>query len=129
MIRVYVKKKSNYPVSTPKIKSRLSSFLEDKGIVSDADVSLAFVDEEEMLGLAKKYLREKGSVHNVLSFPYLEGDKVFLNPPDGTLHLGEIVVCFPKVIEEAKKEGKTIEEKVMELIEHAGLHLLGVHHD
>ena len=133
MITVYVKKKSNYPVSSPKMKNHLRDFLSQKGIVSDADVSLAFVGEKEMLELAKKYLKETNILHNVLSFPYSEGegvgvDKKFLYPPDDTLHLGEIVICYPKVVDEAKKEDKLIDDRVLELVEHGALHLLGEHH-
>lgn len=43
--------------------------------------------------------------------------------------LGEIVVCFPVVLKEAKLEGKLIEEKVLELVGHSALHLLGIHHE
>ncbi len=111
------------------MKNYLRDFLSQKGIVSDADVSLALIGEREMLQLAKKYLNETNILHNVLSFPYTEGDKKFLYPPDDTLHLGEIIICYPKVVDEAKKEDKLIEDKVLELIEHGALHLLGEHHE
>ena len=44
------------------------------------------------------------------------------------MQLGEIVVCFPVALKEAKIENKLIEEKVLELVGHSGLHLLGIHH-
>ena len=82
-----------------------------------------------MINLAHQYLKENNVVHNVLSFPFTEGDKNFVEPPDNIIHLGEIVICYPKVIEEAKKESRLIEEKVLELVEHGALHLLGEHHE
>jgi ssRNA-specific RNase YbeY (16S rRNA maturation enzyme) len=45
------------------------------------------------------------------------------------LHLGEIVVCYPKVVEEAKNEDVLIDDKVYELVEHGAFHLLGIHHE
>lgn len=128
MIKVYVKKTGNYPVSSPKIKGYLRKFLEEKGIVSDADVSVSIVSETRMKILSKQYLNEGNGVHNVLSFPFVGESDDFVEAPDNVIHLGEIVICYPKVVEEAKKESKLIDEKVRELVEHAALHLLGEHH-
>ena len=129
MIRVYVKKSSNYPVNTPKIKKALREFFAKEGIVSDADVSVAIVGEKVMLNLAKKYLNEKGILHNVLSFPFVEGVKNFKLPVDNIIHLGEIVICYPKLVEEASREEKLTDEKALELLEHGALHLMGKHHE
>lgn len=129
MIKVYVTKQANYPISAPKIKNNLALFLANKGIVSDAEVSVALVGEEKIKLLSKKYLNEKGGeFHNVLSFPQSETTEKFLYP-DNLIHLGEIVVCFPLAVREASEEGKLIEEKVLELVKHGALHLLGQHHD
>ncbi len=127
MVKVHVKKQSNYPVSTPKIKKRLADFFEKNGIVSDSEVSVAIVGNKKMTNLSKKYLKDN-SVHNVLSFSADEMEKDFKYPPNDTLQLGEIVVCYPQVVEEAKKEDKVIDVKLIELLEHGALHLLGVHH-
>ena len=126
MIKVRVKKQSNYPISSTKIKETLKEYLTAHGIVSDTEVSVALVGEGKMLEIGKKFLKDK-EIHDVLSFTSDEAG--FVYPPDGKIHLGEIIVCYPKVFEEAKKEGKLIEEKVMELISHGALHLLGIHHD
>ncbi|MFZ5932870.1 MAG: rRNA maturation RNase YbeY [Patescibacteria group bacterium] len=128
MIKVLVKKQGNYPVSTKKIRDFLKKLFKEKGIVSDAEVSVSLVGEAKMLDIGRKYLGDK-KIHNVLSFTQEEVRPGFVYPPDGIIHLGEIVVCYPVAFEEAKKEGKLIEEKVLELIEHGALHLLGIHHD
>ncbi len=128
MIKVYVKKLSNCPVSNSKVKKTLSDFLTKNGIVSDADVSVSFVGEKKMLDLAKKYLKEKNIIHNVLSFPFKEGG-TFIEAPDDVIHLGDIVICYPKVVSESNAQGKLIDDRVLELVEHGALHLLGQHHD
>ena len=128
MIYVSVKKQTNYPVSSPKIKKALQNFLEKEGIVSDADVSVSIVGEKKMLELSSKYLKERKTLHNVLSFPYIDNDVDFRYPPDNLIHLGEIVLCYPKIIDEAKSEGKLIDQKAIELAEHGAMHLLGKHH-
>ena len=130
MIKVNVKKQSNYPVGTLKIKKHLAKFLKDKGIVSEAEVSLALVGKEKMISLARQYMGEVSTIpHNVLSFTADESKGKFVYPPDGTLYLGDIIVCYPKALEEAKREDKLIEEKGLELIEHGASHLLGEKHE
>ncbi len=128
MIKVNVKKQSNYPIASSKVKKMARDLFVKKGIVSDAEVSIAFVGEAKMLEIGRKYLGD-GLVHNVLSFTEEETKKKFVYPPDNIIHLGEIVVCYPKAFEEARKEGKLIEEKINELVEHGALHLLGIHHE
>lgn len=128
MITVHISKQSNYPVNTPQLKKLLQQFFNERGISSDADVSVALVGESQMYNLAKKYLKENHTLHNVLSFPYSEGGKEFRYPPDDILHLGDIIICFPEALRQAQEEDKLIEEKVAELAIHAGMHLLGIHH-
>lgn len=129
MIKVYVKKQSNYPSNVKKIKSALATFFKEQGIVSESEVSVAIVGKEKMQELGKEYLNEDGkNVHNVLSFTPDEEKAPFINPPDGVLHLGEIVICYPKVVEEAKYEGVLIDEKIVELSLHGAMHLMGIHH-
>lgn len=126
MIKVYVKKQSHFPIKSTVIKKRLSTFLKERGMVSDCLVSVALVGKKKMLDISDRYLKDK-KVHNVLSFTEDEAKDKFIYPPD-KIYLGEIIICFPKAIEEAKSEEKRIDEKVAELIEHGALHLMGIHH-
>ena len=127
MIKVEIYKQSNYPVNAVRLKKKLADFFAKNGIVSDAEVSVALIGEKRMLDMAKKYLKDN-KLHNVLSFTPDEVKEKFVYPPDGLLHLGEIALCYPLIVEEAKTENKLVEEKVHELAEHGALHLLGVHH-
>ena len=124
MIKINVTKQSNYPVSSSKLRKVLKDFLTKSGIVSDAEVSLALVGEKKMAEIGQTYLKDK-KLHNVLSFTPEEDKVNFVYPPDGLLHLGEIIVCYPMAFEEARSEEKLIEEKVIELVEHGAGHLLG----
>ncbi len=140
MIKVLVSKQSNYPVGVTAIKKKLAEFLALKGIVSDAVVNVAIVSEKKMLEVQKKYFKEKNTSshlgyqesgkkpHNVLSFVPSEAKGGFVYPPDGKVYLGEIIVCFPVAVLEAKEENVLIDTRVYELVEHGALHLLGFHH-
>ncbi|MEK7550365.1 MAG: rRNA maturation RNase YbeY [Patescibacteria group bacterium] len=125
MIKVLISKQSNYPVGISNIKKKLSAFFKNHGIVSEAEVSVAIVGEKKMLDIGKKYLKDK-KLHNVLSF---EVKDKFTYPPTGSIQLGEIVVCYPIALNEAKIENVLIDDKVYELVEHGAMHLLGIHHE
>jgi rRNA maturation RNase YbeY len=128
MIRVRVFKTSNYPVAAPPLKKKVRNFLLANSVTSDAEISIAIVSKPKMLELVKKYLKEN-SLHNVLSFTESEVGPKFVYPPDSFLQLGEVVVCYPQAIEEAKRDNMTIDEKVWQLVEHGIMHLLGYHHE
>lgn len=129
MIKVDVKKLSNYPVSTVKIKKVLQNALESYGLKTDAYVSVAIVGGKKMTEIALIYLKEKNVVHNVLTFSSSDTKTTFRYPPKHLLDIGEIVVCYPKAKEEAIREGILVEDKVLGLIEHGASHLMGHHHE
>lgn len=128
MIKVLITKQSNYPVKSPVIKKKLANFFASKGIVSDAEVSVAIVGEKKMMELGKKFLKDN-KLHNVLSFVPNEIKGGFVYPPDGKIYLGEIIVCYPLAVKEAGEENVLVDQRVYELIEHGAMHLLGIHHE
>jgi len=125
MVKINVTKQSNYPVSGVKVRKYLQKFFNEHGIVSDAECHVSLVGEEKMLSLAKRYYKDN-KLHNVFSF--VESEVGNFKNVSNIMQLGEIVVCFPVALKEAKQEGKLIEEKVLELVGHSALHLLGIHH-
>ena len=128
MIKVYVKKQRDYPVSSAKIKTVLANFFTLQGISSNADVNVMLLGKRKMESLGKKYLSKNEPVHNVLSFASSESGAKFISPPDNILHLGDIVVCYPVAVTEANRDGVLIDKKVIELLKHGAYHLLGIHH-
>lgn len=126
MITIKISKQSNYPISGVRVRKYLQEFFKNNGIVSNAECHVSFVNESKMKEIGKKYYRKDDRVHNVFSF--VESEVPNWKHPKDTMFLGEIIVCFPIVVKEAEHEGKLIEEKVLELVGHSGLHLLGIHH-
>jgi len=128
MIKVNLQKQSSYPVNVRALKKTLQDFFASKGIVSEAEVSVAIVGENKMLQLSKIYLKDREK-HSVLAFTPEETKKKFVYPPDGIIHLGEIIICYPFIVGEARKKGKLIDDVLTELAQHSALHLMGIHHE
>ncbi len=132
MITVSIYKQSNYPVSAKKIKGAVVQIFLDNGVQSEAEASVAIVSHSKMIEYAVNYLKEEvdeATMHPVLSFPTAELEGPFQFPPDKMLHLGEIIVSYPKAVEYAKKENRLVDDVVVDLASHGALHLIGIHHD
>jgi probable rRNA maturation factor len=70
---------------------------------------------------------------DVLAFPMeLEGDSDipdFVTPPDGAVHLGEVIISYPQAFIQAEEHQHQVKKEVAILIIHGMLHLLGYDHD
>jgi probable rRNA maturation factor len=113
MIRTIITEESGYKVDHAKIKEVVEKTLTEHGKSGEIEVGVIIVGEAEMKKLHKAYM-ETEEVTDVLSFPL--DDKP---GPDGVIHLGDIVICWPVAKTQAEAEF---------LAEHGCLHLLGIHH-
>ncbi len=122
-VPIYVE--SRYKVNRKKIKNVVAETVKMQGVVSAMEVSVAIVGDRKMKALNKKY-RGIDKTTNVLSFSQTEGEHV---PQfSDKLYLGDVVVSYPVVIQEAALEKMLVDDKIAELVEHGVLHLLGQHH-
>ena len=122
-IPIYVE--SRYKVNRKKIKETIIKVLLKQQITSAVEVSVAVIGNRKMRVLNKKY-RDIDKSTNVLSFSQTEGE-VSVQPPD-KLYLGDIVLAYPKIVEECARDNMLIDDRINELVEHSLMHLLGFHH-
>lgn len=122
-IPIYVE--SRYKVNRKKIKETVKRILNDRGINHAVEVSVAIVGARKMRALNNKY-RQIDRETNVLSFPQAEGHSMPVNPD--VSFLGDIVICYPVIIDEASRFNKYVDSWICELVEHGLLHLLGENH-
>lgn len=107
--------------------------LATKGMDSPVELSLVIADTKTIRRLNKRY-RARDESTDVLSFALLEesrpGDDAghFIPPPDGTLHLGEVILSYPRAVVQAEEHHHTPEQELALLVVHGVLHLLGLDH-
>jgi probable rRNA maturation factor len=85
---------------------------------SDAEITVRIVDEAEGRALNHDY-RKKDTATNVLTFDYT------LEP----VVTADLVLCAPVVAQEAKEQGKTLQEHYAHLLVHGALHAQGWDHE
>lgn len=80
-------------------------------------LSIAFVDAKTIRRLNRTY-RGEDKTTDILSFPEVGGDRA----------LGELLLAWPYVKKQAKKQGKVLKEELALLFIHGVLHLYGHAH-
>ncbi len=92
--------------------------------VKNATFSIVFVDNEKIQYLNKNY-RNIDRITDVISFAFEDNDKVVYN---NMRFLGEIYICIPRMIAQAKEYGHSEVRELAFLTCHGLLHLLGYDH-
>ena len=125
-IKILIFVESRYKVNRKRINSSVLSLLKEQGVKGPSEISVAVVGDRKMRELNKKY-KDQDKTTNVLSFSLSEGDSAIL--PTDILRLGDVVISYPQIIKEASEEEVMVDDKIEELVNHGGLHLLGIHHE
>ncbi len=131
-VKVYIANQQN-AVKIPTgirllVRRCCSAVLQMEGFREPAEVSVTFVDNEQIRELNAEY-RNKDSATDVLSFPLGEDGEYDLNHETGALMLGDIVISVPKAIEQAELYGHSLRREIGFLTVHSMLHLLGYDHE
>lgn len=110
------------------IRRCCNAVLQMEKITGSCEVSVTFVDIGEIQRLNNQF-RHQDNPTDVLSFPLgIEGN-YDINPATGAKQLGDIVLCVPIAVEQAKKYGHSFQREVGYLTAHSMLHLLGYDHE
>lgn len=123
-------------------------------LVQSMYVSIQFVSQEDIRRINNEY-RNVDRVTDVLSFPMYEGEElkkikrlikasvkeyktkdiedikpkyIAGNSEYSNMTIGDIVICFDRIKEQAEEYGHSIGRELMYMIVHAMLHLLGYDH-
>jgi len=90
-----------------------------------SDVSVAFVDDDAMRELNKRF-RRKDKTTDVLTFP---ADDSYGEPAQDGRPLGDIVICVDQARRQAAEEKHSLAIEVRYLLLHGILHAFGYDHE
>jgi len=114
------------------LQSVAQQILVAQGVGADVELGLVIATQQRVQQLNRDYLG-RDEPTDVLAFSAREEIGVdlppFVQPPDGVLHLGEVIVSYPQAVIQAEEHQHSIKKELAILIIHGVLHLLGYEHD
>ena len=130
-IEIFVEEEFQGVVDEGWARKIAQAVLKAEKVAPPYEVSLVFTDSETVRKLNRDY-RGVDALTDVLAFymlPQKGADSSFALPPDGVTRLGEVIISYPKAVEQAKEQGHSPERELALLIIHGILHLLGYDHE
>ena len=93
-----------------------------QGISNDTSISIVITDDNQLHQLNLQFAGIDETT-DVLSFP-----ADYTDPDTATIHLGDILISYPRALEQAEKAGHSVESELQLLVVHGILHLAGHDH-
>ena len=95
----------------------------------DYTITLHLVSDDTIRGLNDEH-RGKDMHTDVLSFPLHDPNGMrFILPPNQPANLGDVVVSYPRAVEQAHDFGHSVDRELGYLVAHGVLHVLGYDHE
>ena len=116
-------RQKKYPMAMTKIQQKARDILNVLEC-HDAELSVLIVDDPQIATLNQQYLHRSGPT-NVIAFP-MHTD-VFPNINPGIL--GDVVISIETASREGERIGIGMEERIIQLLVHGILHLIGYDHE
>lgn len=136
MLNIIVNSDPRYNINKDGIRIIVADMLAKLRISGRIELGINIVGDRKMHELNQKF-RGLDTTTNILSFALEDSSPSslqhiprigFVAAPDKWLRLGDIVISYPQVIEDAALDGISVDEEVRHLVEHGLNHLLGIHH-
>ena len=116
------------------IRKAVKAALKEEGVLVPCEVNVLLTDDEGIREINREQ-RGVDMATDVLSFPMLEleagepiSDRRWADPGSGLTMLGDVMLSYDRLLEQAKDYGHSRERELCYLIVHSILHLLGYDH-
>jgi len=96
--------------------------LNEAHMTEEVELSIVFTDDEHMRQLNRQF-RQVDASTDVLAF--CDGTR---DPQTERVYLGDVIISFPRVVEQAKEVNHSIEAELQLITVHGVLHLCGFDH-
>ena len=115
-MNIAVNNRSKSKITKKSCLERVSLFAKQKDL-KISNLSIAFVDDEEMEEVNVKYLSHEGTT-DVITFDYSEAEMTALD--------GEVIICVDQAKRQAREYKVKLENEISRLLFHGLLHLTGL---
>ena len=125
-------------IDTDWLKKVAEQVLVAQRVSANVELGLFIAGGERVQQLNRDYLA-KDEPTDVLAFAMLPEQSAqgmtgtdfppFVIPPDGVLHLGEVIIAYPQAVTQAEEHQHSVKREIAILLIHGVLHLLGYEHN
>lgn len=109
------------------LTSAVKASLEVEGVSEPAEVNITFVSDEGIKNINRDF-RNINKSTDVLSFPLGENGVYDVNPENGRILLGDVIISVEHALIQAETFGHSFEREMAYLTVHSIFHLLGYDH-
>lgn len=109
------------------VRKACRATLKNEKFKNPAQIDVTFVGDSEIKTINREF-RDIDKSTDVLSFPLGENGVYDINPENGALMLGDVVISIDHAKAQADLYGHGIEREIAFLTAHSVLHLLGYDH-
>jgi probable rRNA maturation factor len=115
------------------LESVLEKALSGRRVAGTIEIGVTVTTDDSMREINRQH-RGVDATTDVLSFPLLDYERpeepkeLFPLPPGEPLSLGDIVVSYPRAVEQATAYGHSLDRELAFLVVHGTMHLLGYDH-
>jgi probable rRNA maturation factor len=132
LVNIQVKRGLGFPFKKVDIKKVVERALEVSRVDEQVEIDCLITDNTTIHKLNKLY-RGIDNPTDVLSFRLSEKNPNVENvdfpaDPNGIMALGQIIISYPRTVEQAPQHGNTVKQELCLLLVHGTLHLLGFDH-
>ena len=92
------------------------------------ELTVVITDDDEVQALNRDYRGVDAST-DVLAFGEVDDEGVFVTAPDTLPYLGDVVISYPRAVEQAADYAHPVGDELCILVVHGVLHLLGYDHE
>ena len=126
-IDILIDEELTEPPQSDWLRSTAEKVLTILRLPAATEMGLFITTQEKIKELNRDYLK-KDTPTDVISFYMISpepSDMPFVAPPDGLVHLGEVIISYPQAMIQAAEQGHSTARELTILIIHGILHLLG----
>ncbi len=121
-------RKTKLPENTKKLViSAVEASLRIENFNADAEVNVTFVSDNKIKEINAAF-RDIDRATDVLSFPLGEDGDYDINPENGCLMLGDVIISIDHALAQAETFGHGVDREIAYLTVHSVFHLLGYDH-
>ena len=125
-MEILYENETSYDVDFDLIKKTAMAALEYEHFSDNTEISVTVVSLDDIHQINLEH-RGIDRPTDVLSFPLIDFTRDKL-PENEKIYLGDIVLCYDKVLSQAEEYGHSVERELAFLTAHSMLHLMGYDH-